>query len=79
MYVGFLKKKFTPWEVWSQQPSWGGWMGEVRGQEKFFMLCINIWVPHEILRSLSIHTWGKIEILPPTTCLEDFSGAFSAK
>ena len=32
-------------------------MGEVRGHEIFFV-CIHIWIPHQILSILSIHTIG---------------------
>ena len=31
------------------------------------MLCIHIWIPHEILSILSINTWSRNENLSPTT------------
>ena len=45
----------------------GGAIGEVRGQN-FLMSSMLIWIPHEILSILSIHTWGKNDILPPIMC-----------
>ena len=46
----------------------GGLDGEGQGSENFFMLCIPIWIPHEILSILSMHTWGNSKFLSPTIC-----------
>ena len=43
------------------------------------MLCIPIWIPHEILSMLSLNAWSKNETLPPTICYKKNSGAFGAK
>ena len=77
-YAGVLKKNFTPWRVRSQQPGLGGLEGGGQRSEKCVMFGINIWIPHDILSILSIPTWGKNELLPPTIC-QKTSGAFGAK
>ena len=44
---GFEKRILTPSGVRSQQPGWGGWLGEVRGKKKFHALHTYVDSPYD--------------------------------
>ena len=52
----------TPWGGPVAAARFGGLDGGGQGSDIFLMFRIHIWIPHEILSILSLHTWGKNEL-----------------